>query len=55
MAHAQVGAGSAYAYTVHDANGNLLDGANTCRLHVEPDPPAKNFWAVDVYDTHAAC
>lgn len=29
MAHAQVGAGSAYAYTVHDANGDLLDGART--------------------------
>jgi hypothetical protein len=51
MAHAQVGAGSAYAYTVHDANGDVLDGARTYRLHVEPDPPAKNFWAVDVYDT----
>ena len=51
MAHAQVGAGSAYAYTVHDANGDLLDGARTYRLHVDPDPPAKNFWAVDVYDT----
>jgi hypothetical protein len=51
MAHAQVGAGSAYAYTVHDANGDVLDGAKTYRLHVDPDPPAKNFWAVDVYDT----
>ena len=51
MAHAQVGAGSAYAYTVHDADGDLLDGARTYRLHVDPDPPAKNFWAVDVYDT----
>ena len=51
MAHAQVGAGSAYAYTVHDANGDLLDGAKTYRLHVDPDPPAKNFWAADVYDT----
>jgi hypothetical protein len=51
MAHARVGAGSAYAYTIHDANGDLLDGAKTYRLHVEPDPPAKNFWAVDVYDT----
>ena len=51
MAHAQVGAGSAYAYTVHDANGDLLDGGKTYRLHVDPDPPAKNFWAVDVYDT----
>jgi hypothetical protein len=51
MAHAQVGAGSAYAYTVQDANGDLLDGAKTYRLHIDPDPPAKNFWAVDVYDT----
>ncbi|HEX4520288.1 MAG TPA: DUF1254 domain-containing protein [Gaiellaceae bacterium] len=51
MAHAQVGAGSAYAYTVHDANGNVLDGARNYRLHVEPDPPAKNFWSIDVYDT----
>ena len=51
MAHAQIGAGSAYAYTVQDGNGDLLDGARTYRLHVDPDPPAKNFWAVDVYDT----
>lgn len=51
MAHAQIGAGSAYAYTVHDANGDLLDGARTYRLHVDANPPAKNFWAVDVYDT----
>ena len=51
MAHAQVGAGSAYAYTVHDSNGDLLDGSRTYRLHVDPDVPAKNFWAVDLYDT----
>jgi hypothetical protein len=51
MAHAQVGAGSAYAYTVQDSNGDLLDGSMTYRLHVDPEPPAKNFWAVDVYDT----
>jgi hypothetical protein len=51
MAHAQVGAGSAYAYTVHDANGDLLDGGRSYRLRVDPDQPAKNFWAVDLYDT----
>ena len=51
MAHAQVGAGSAYAFTVHDANGAVLDGGRAYRLHVDPDVPAKNFWAVDVYDT----
>jgi hypothetical protein len=51
MAHAQVGAGSAYAYTVHDSGGDVLDGGRTYQLHVDPDPPAKNFWAVDIYDT----
>jgi hypothetical protein len=51
MAHAQVGAGSAYAYAVTDGGGNVLDGARTYRLRIEPEPPAKNFWAVDVYDT----
>jgi hypothetical protein len=50
MAHAQVGAGSAYAYTVHDANGDVLDGGRTYRLHVDANPPAKNFWSVDLYD-----
>lgn len=51
MAHAQVGAGSAYAYTVHDANGDILDGGRSYRLRIDPDQPAKNFWAVDIYDT----
>lgn len=51
MARPQVGAGSAYAYTIRDAAGEVLDGGRTYRLHVDPDPPAKNFWAVDVYDT----
>ncbi len=31
-------------------NGDLLDGGKAYRLHVDPDPPAENFWAVDVYD-----
>ena len=51
MAHAQVGAGSAYAYTVHDADGAILDGGKTYSLTIPADPPAKNFWSVDVYDT----
>ena len=51
MAHAQPGAGSAYAFTVHDANGDIFDGAKTYRLHVDPDPPVKNFWSIDIYDT----
>lgn len=51
MARAQVGAGSAYAYTAQDAAGDALDGSRTYRLRVPSDPPAKNFWSVDVYDT----
>ena len=43
MAHAQVGAGSAYAYTVHDARGNILDGGKAYRLHVDPDPPGQEL------------
>ena len=47
MAHAQVGAGSAYAYTARDANGDLLDGAKAYTLTLPADPPAKNFWSVE--------
>ncbi len=51
MAHAQVGAGSAYAYTAEDSEGHVLDGAATYSLRIPADPPAKNFWSVDLYDT----
>lgn len=50
MAHAQVGAGSAYIYTAEDADGALLDGAATYSLRIPADPPAKNFWSIDIYD-----
>ena len=32
----------------------LLDGSNTYRLRVPPDVPAKQFWAVTVYDLETA-
>ncbi|HKP07931.1 MAG TPA: DUF1254 domain-containing protein [Microbacterium sp.] len=51
MAHAQVGAGSAYAYTAEDADGHALDGSATYSLRIPADPPAKNFWSIDLYDT----
>ena len=33
------------------ATATCSTAARTYRLHVDPDPPAKNFWAVDLYDT----
>lgn len=51
MAHAQVGAGSAYTYTVYDSNGEILDGAKNYTVTLPPNVPAKNFWSIDVYDT----
>lgn len=51
MAHAQVGAGSAYTYTAEDADGAALDGTATYSLTIPANPPAKNFWSIDVYDT----
>ena len=51
MAHAQVGAG--FGLRLHGPRRQRRPPrrARTYRLHVDPDPPAKNFWAVDVYDT----
>ncbi|MEY9853435.1 hypothetical protein ABH923_003113 [Leifsonia sp. EB41] len=51
MAHAQVGAGSAYAYTAEDGDGHALDGGATYTLRIPADAPAKNFWSIDLYDT----
>jgi len=46
-----VGKGSQYLWTYHDANGDYLDGAKTYNLHVLPDIPAENFWSIVVYDS----
>lgn len=45
-----LGAGSKYPNTVRDADGNFLNGANTYKLHLPPDPPAALFWAVTAYN-----
>ncbi|MDX9911194.1 MAG: DUF1254 domain-containing protein [Phycisphaerales bacterium] len=39
------GAGSKYPFTARDADGKFLDGANTYKLHLPPNPPAALFWA----------
>jgi len=43
-------AGSKYPVATRDAQGNFLDGSNTYKLHLPPDPPAALFWAVTAYN-----
>jgi len=50
MSITMVGIGSRYAYAEHDAAGRYLEGAKSYRLHLPPDVPAKELWAVTVYD-----
>ncbi|WP_424221546.1 DUF1254 domain-containing protein [Buttiauxella gaviniae] len=44
------GAGSKYPYTTKDKEGKFLDGGNTYKLHLPPNPPASLFWAVTAYN-----
>ena len=44
------GKGSAYLGSYYDADGNALMGENDYSLHIEPNPPAANFWSITVYD-----
>jgi hypothetical protein len=39
-------AGYKYPFATRDADGNFLNGSNTYKLHLPPNPPAKLFWAV---------
>ncbi|MCA2201997.1 DUF1254 domain-containing protein [Streptomyces sp. SMS_SU21] len=50
MVAAPVGTGSQYAYTAEDSTGAWLDGGRTYTLTLPRGVPAKNFWAVTVYD-----
>jgi hypothetical protein len=44
------GAGSKYPFTARDADGEFLNGSNTYRLRLPPNPPAGLFWAVTAYN-----
>ena len=44
------GQGSAYLGSYYDAYGNALMGENNYSLHIDPNPPAANFWSITVYD-----
>jgi len=50
----KLGAASAYLMTFVDAAGQFLSGERTYRLHVPPQVPAAQFWAVTVYDAQTA-
>jgi hypothetical protein len=43
-------AGSKYPFTFRDAHGDFLNGSDTYKLHLPPNPPAKLFWAVTAYN-----
>jgi len=44
------GVGSIYLGSYKDNDGDWLDGANTYRLHVPTNQPAKQFWSITLYD-----
>ncbi len=44
------GAGSKYPFATKDNTGKFLNGSNTYKLHLPPNPPAALFWAVTAYN-----
>jgi hypothetical protein len=44
------GVGSIYLSTYRDKGGDWLDGGQSYRLRIAPNPPMQQFWAVSVYD-----
>jgi hypothetical protein len=51
----KLGAATFYLGQTIDAAGNPLRGEKTYHLHVPANPPAKQYWAVTVYDAVTCC
>jgi hypothetical protein len=45
-----IGGGSKYPFTFRDADGDLMHGSQTYKLHLPPNPPAALFWAATAYN-----
>ena len=49
------GVGQAYVGAYRDKEGHAFDGGQSYHLHVPPNPPAKQFWSVTLYDVDTRC
>ncbi len=45
------GVGSDYGIAYVDADKKPMDGSLTYKIHIPANPPAKDFWALTIYDT----
>ncbi|MGD8684225.1 MAG: DUF1214 domain-containing protein, partial [Chloroflexota bacterium] len=55
MASRAAGKGSDYSMGMVDSTGQPLDGSKTYKLHLPPNIPVKDFWALTMYDTQTRC
>ena len=51
MALTVPGAGSDYGVAYVDSKKKAFDGSKTYKLHLPANPPAKDFWAMTLYDS----
>jgi hypothetical protein len=50
----KLGEASFYLVASYDGRGELLEGANSYQLHIPAHVPARQFWAVTIYDSETA-